>query len=663
MSTERFTRKDFEKALSATGLSYNCRGIIAGELRYHIAVHSTVIIEVASSIGESGFADDCGENSIRLWLSKDGMPAGSKISRWVTRVTGWQTRLQDQVERLAAMGREVKECRKCHSTVKIYISKTAKNPGRIFTKCNCANGFHWLDEVEQKEAPAAIQAAKKIISETKLFEDNQAEIKPVTIKPERVWSKYQVAIFDRILKAVKDGSELNLVVEAVAGSGKTSTGVRMLELLPTTLDILFCAFAKDIAKELATRAPKHVKVSTLHSLGFGVITRMVKNVQVDEHKVSRIVEGLLDMFTHGYLLPTICQVVSLMKATLCPETSDGIAELVDRFGIETNGDFDTIVEVACAALERSRHLTTVIDYDDMIYVPVWRKLPVHKHDVIFVDEAQDLNRSQIELVKMAVKKGGIVIAVGDRHQSIYGFRGADTDAIPNIISELNAETLPLSITYRCPRKVVELVNQKFPEIAFEAAQLAVDGTFKTVSMNVAEAEFTPGDMVLCRCNAPLVKPAFALIRRGVKAVILGRDIGKGLISLCRKMKATDVSDLVIKLTEYEEREVGKLQAANKGSQAQSVQDKVATLIALTDDVTSLTSLEMKIEGIFSEKADGVVFSSIHRAKGKEAQKVYILHPELMPHPMAKQPWEVVQERNMEYVAYTRALSELVLVSG
>jgi DNA helicase-2/ATP-dependent DNA helicase PcrA len=65
--------------------------------------------------------------------------------------------------------------------------------------------------------------------------------------------------------------------------------------------------------------------------------------------------------------------------------------------------------------------------------------------------------------------------------------------------------------------------------------------------------------------------------------------------------------------------------------------------------------------IFSDDQVGVVFSSVHRAKGLEAKRVYILSPELMPHKMATKPWELEQERNIEYVAITRTLSELVYV--
>ena len=104
-------------------------------------------------------------------------------------------------------------------------------------------------------------------------------------------------------------------------------------------------------------------------------------------------------------------------------------------------------------------------------------------------------------------------------------------------------------------------------------------------------------------------------------------------------------------------------AANKNTQAQALEDKVETILALADGCDDIGCLEDKIKLIFSEKAEGVVFSSIHRAKGLEAQRVYILHPELLPHPMAKADWEKEQEKNIEYVAITRTLDQLIYVRG
>ena len=90
-------------------------------------------------------------------------------------------------------------------------------------------------------------------------------------------------------------------------------------------------------------------------------------------------------------------------------------------------------------------------------------------------------------------------------------------------------------------------------------------------------------------------------------------------------------------------------------------DKVETIFALADGVDTITGVQNRIEEVFSNDKEGVVFSTVHRAKGLESDNVYILKPELFPHPMAKQDWELQQERNITYVAYTRAKQRLAFV--
>jgi superfamily I DNA/RNA helicase len=208
-----------------------------------------------------------------------------------------------------------------------------------------------------------------------------------------------------------------------------------------------------------------------------------------------------------------------------------------------------------------------------------------------------------------------------------------------------------------------MINEEFPEIAFEMWEDAIEGEILHMSDERALEEYKPGDMVLCRVNAPLVAPVFELIRRGVKATIRGRDIGKGLITLIKKMKTRDIVTLIVKLEEYKDKEITKLTATNKNQQATTLSDKVDTIIALSEGVYSVSELEHRIEKVFSDKVEGVVFSTCHRAKGLEAKAVYILKPELMPHPSAKKEWEREQERNIQYVAETRTLNRLVYVHG
>lgn len=540
-----------------------------------------------------------------------------------------------------------KVCAKCGNEVRfLTVRKQGKNHGRPFARCECS--FYWLDTQREEELP--------IVSEEEFIERHGR------VKSDFVPSKYQQAIFDWVKNW--DGSNA-LVVEALAGSGKTTTGVEMLKLLPEGIDAIFVAFNKHIATELVKRVPRGVQVRTYHALGFAGVRETYGNVRVDGRKIRYILEDVLNKDIHGHLFGKVSQIVSLVKANLTGTSDEELMEIVDYHGIELNGDEYVIFEAVRAVIARSAKDTNTIDFDDMCWMPVYFDLPMKKYDLVFIDEAQDTNKAQIALALKSVKEGGKIIAVGDRYQSLYGFRGADADAIPNLIESLDAEVLPLSITYRNPRKVVELCNNVFPNIPLEAWDNAQEGEVKSVLKHDFIANAQAGDMVLCRTNAPLVEPCFALIRAGKKATIRGRDIGKNLRDLIQKTvkqkKVATLTDLLHELNEYCRKEVAKLLAAEKNSQAQAIEDKVDTIIALADGLDSIFDLETRIDAIFSDEIEGVVFSTVHRAKGLESDVVYILRSDLLPHPMAKKDWELEQERNIEYVAYTRTRRILAIV--
>jgi hypothetical protein len=116
----------------------------------------------------------------------------------------------------------------------------------------------------------------------------------------------------------------------------------------------------------------------------------------------------------------------------------------------------------------------------------------------------------LELVAKALHDGSRLVAVGDVNQAIYGFRGADVYAIENIQTKFDAIRMPLTTTFRNPLAVVRLVNETFPNIPLNAMNGAQEGEVLDVHYDVACGLMQSGDLVLCRMNAPLVKPATLL---------------------------------------------------------------------------------------------------------------------------------------------------------
>jgi len=360
------------------------------------------------------------------------------------------------------------------------------------------------------------------------------------------------------------------------------------------------------------------------------------------------------------IAPEVIKLISLCKNTLREPSTENLDWLCDRFGITLNGANGEGYRAVEQLYNDSLAQNKVVDFDDMVMLPALGKVPVQQCDVLFVDEAQDTNKAQQEYY---LRVGKRVIFVGDVHQAIYGFRGADTDAMDNLSRALHSEQLPLSVSYRCPQAVIALAKTIVPQI--EARPGAPDGSVTNITLGQFNARVRSGDMVLCRCNAPLVKPCFDLIREGKKAIIKGRDIGKGLMGLVNKVERREhpfnFFDLIRKLTDYVSAECYKLDAAHKENQAASLQDQFETIIALSDGCRTTQDLQARVDKIFSDDVAGVVFSTVHKAKGLEAERVYILKPELMPFPKATAEWQIEQERNLQYVAWTRALDQLYFV--
>jgi DNA helicase-2/ATP-dependent DNA helicase PcrA len=464
------------------------------------------------------------------------------------------------------------------------------------------------------------------------------------------WSDYQKDIFKDIAKGTD-----HTVVIARAGSGKTSTIVEGFKYIPKGKKTLMVAFNKSIADELKQRAPSYVDVMTLHSLGYRAIRQTFGNVMLENEKAMTLASTLIgDDYDLWELKQSVCKCASLCKGFLV-DSPKKIGELIDRFGIETfDLPIDKFTEHTIKLLGMCKAQKQIVDFDDMIWFPFVYRLNVGKFDVVFVDEAQDLNAAQMAMVLSAVKPDGRIIAVGDPAQAIYLFRGADSDSIPNFIHKLKAKTLPLSVTYRCPKSIVKLAQEIVPDI--EAAAGAAEGTISEINNYDLLKMVRPGDFVLSRTNAPLIKYCLALLKAGVPANIQGRDIGANLLYFIKKSKAKTIPEFTKYVTEWKEMEIKRLLFEKRDITI--VSDKAECLLNLSEGILTIKDLKATIEELFKDGDDSskVIFSTTHKAKGLERDRVFLLADTY-----GYGPGVVGEEANLYYVAVTRAKSELYLV--
>lgn len=503
-------------------------------------------------------------------------------------------------------------------------------------------------------------------------------VEPAQIMPEFVPSKYQQGIFDFI----QHGNG-NAVINALAGSGKTSTIVNAVKLIPSTCNALFIAFNKEIVKELEKKLEgvKNVQVKTLHSLGFLMIRRNLgTNIEIDEYKYRTFIKKNIKQLSSADF--------DKMTTKLIQQYTDNVIQLCDlgRYNLaqcekdllQVSARHDIpIIDDECDAvlnvLKWGKENTTSIDFTDMVWLPYELTLnPIGlQYDYIFIDECQDLNAAQRELFLRCFRRGTRFIAVGDKKQAIYSFAGADAKSFAKLQSLPNTTTLPLPISYRCPKKVVNLANQFVDTM--ECREGAPDGE---IVHNVSIKDIHDGDMVLCRTKMPLIKLYMRYLRMGVKSYVRGQDIGLNLLRMVDKTEQIMLNVSLQKdgvfarlyddLFEERNRLMIKrgmdLEDATLSNQIMNKYDSIKALEILAEGLTSARDLHDRIENVFAESADSVCLSTIHKAKGLEANNVYILCKTLMPSRLATQDWEKEQEQNLMYVAYTRAKYKLGFVS-
>ena len=486
-------------------------------------------------------------------------------------------------------------------------------------------------------------------------------------------SQYQKAIFDYI-----QHEKGNLVVEAAAGSGKTYTLVKALSLIPQDKRVLMTAFNKDIVKELTKKVKEfpNVEVRTLHGLGMILTTRGlgIGGMKPEGYKYTQLIYNHWQDLTKTNInklsrnarksfVENTKKLVDFGRFYLATTRSEMI-ELMIKYDIPCVADE---VDVALKVMAIGGKNLDSIDYTDMIWMPHIYDLHLQEceYDFIMVDECQDLNVAERNLVLRCLKKGGRLIAVGDSNQCIYGFSGSDPDSFRAIQSIPNTVSMPLSISYRCPESVVKFAQNLVPSI--EAKQGAEEGVIlDCVSLD----DVHDGDMVLCRNNAPLLQVYCKLLEQGKRAYIRGSDVGKNLQNIVigthkdylhTNLKRDGVfirlyEDLFNSRKAIMERYGISQEDAMKHETIQAKLDMIRALEVLGADLTTTEELTKKIEDIFpkNDKGEGIMLSTVHKAKGLEADNVFIACASLMPSKSALDEWQVQQERNLMYVAYTRA---------
>lgn len=481
----------------------------------------------------------------------------------------------------------------------------------------------------------------------------------------------QEAIWDSMAKR-----ESHLMVYARAGTGKTTSGVAGLKRLVLKGGRTgFVSFARAIADELRAKCPPEVDAGTLHSMGSRAI-RMSTKARMDRDKDWQLLDVLAERKGKRWKRGNRWAVKALVEKAkaegvlapcLDPKGKESrwgtYKDLMLRYDLVGRMDEGEWMELADEMLDLSVERRDVYNFDDMIYWPlVFDDVRLPEYDNLLVDEVQDLNPAQRKLV---MKFGQRVIGVGDDLQAMYAFRGADPDSMQSLEAELNGwngmgvEVLPLTMCWRCPLKVVEMVKGLVPDIRGSDLEGWSEGEVLRMGTDDLLAWAGPGTLLQCRENAPLISAAYSLWKAGRKAFIRGRDIGAGLLRILESFEVRNLPMLLECVHRWRDEEEAKiLTYRNPETKLMALNDKYGCLTELINGVRDYDGLMMLVRRLFkkgdeSETTDAIQLSSIHRAKGLEAYRVGVLAPNLIPHYMASSDVDRQQELNAAYVAATR----------
>lgn len=483
-------------------------------------------------------------------------------------------------------------------------------------------------------------------------------------------SPFQSAIYDFVEYDTK-----NCVIDAVAGSGKSTTIVNALKIIDKSKSILFLAFNKSIVEELKLKIGNisNVDVKTLHSLGSSAMYGSYKSKVVTDKYTQYVYNGI----KNNTICPSVTisnediadyrsninKLVDLGRATLCNSVSE-LDTLSMKYDINI---IDNECNVAMDVINWGKKEVGQIDFTDMIYLPNVIKVKMPQYDMVFIDECQDLNASQRELFLKCVKPGGRFVAVGDPRQAIYGFAGADVQSFNKLKDIENTVSLPLSVCYRCGSDIISFAQSIVPHI--ESRENSHTGS---VVRDSKLSHIKDGDMVLCRVTTPLISLCMKYISEGTKAHVKGKDIGVNLINMIKRTKKSNTTDILKSLDKESKKIIDNL-IKRKGyskddAMATSIykthMDKVGAIEVLSEGIRTSLQLITRIEVIFKDNdKSGICLSTIHKSKGLESDNVYIICEDKM---FLKRcmgvDWMAEQEHNLAYVAYTRARNVLGFIS-
>lgn len=492
------------------------------------------------------------------------------------------------------------------------------------------------------------------------------------------WTSEQEEIFNWFRKG-----RGNLLVDAKAGSGKSTTIKEGVIWAPES-SVLICAFNKHIADEMQAGFKNKInnrviKVATSHSTGYEIIRHYWPKTTLSFGRSEEIARLVFDR-------AKIKKRFSLIKAVVdtCAKVKDALplAETIDDI-LMVGEDFDTLAPakhlnhemqatLVLSTLEASKQNTGSIGFDDMAWLPIvnnWQ--PPGRYRLVIVDEGQDLSSTQMLLAKLMVAAPfGRMAFFADKFQGCYSWRGADKFSVERIRQEVKCSELPLNVTFRCSKAVTKEAQSIVP--AIRPLESAIQGKVRAINFAEIALWAQPGDFILSRYNAPLVPACIAIKRMGLKVFIDGKEALSQAKNIIGKIERSGngIGTFEADVQTWMQKEIAIARSRGSPARSQRAMDFGLLLSRLAKEANSMKEINEILDSLFKGRRSqsAIVCSTIHRSKGREAPRVFILRDTLPLRNVnneeySKHEIDHQEEANLEYIAITRAKSDLFWVTG
>lgn len=450
-------------------------------------------------------------------------------------------------------------------------------------------------------------------------------------------------------EAVASSNANNLVVNAYAGSGKTSTLVEYARRRPEER-LLYLAFNKAIKEEAANKFPRNVRCITTHGLAFPSHGRLYQG-KLGNPRASHLARALeIDVISAGKALAVVTNYLSSVSR----EINDSHAFAVAPKGKAVmTGQLVDYARQAWEAMKDASSLAVPMPHDGYLKEYQLSNPTIKGVAKILFDEAQDANSVTLDIVQ---RQTCGKVFVGDSWQAIYSFRGA-----VNALSHINAdERLHLTASFRFGEGIAALATALLTDWGNATKPVLGKGKYPTVFQVNRAAPHA----VISRTNACLFQEAVRLLTVQVPFGFAGGVEGYRFDQildayyLFAKQRGKMRDQFLAAFDSFDE-----MKKYGEALDDKEVKALVNAVEAYLHDIPMLVD-EIKARAIPNLTGQEVALATTHKAKGLEWMDVVLCDDftELQEQPNDK--GEMIppdsEEINILYVAMTRAMRGLAV---